>query len=92
MSGTLDLFAQYALMRLLAEAEGIQAITWMYLAHVDNGTVGRVRTDKPWARPVVKPRSKNKKQTNTTGTGWFDIALKTLGEKGRVRVYRVVAQ
>jgi hypothetical protein len=31
-------------------------------------------------------------QANARGTGWFDIALKTLGEKGRVRVYRVVPE
>ncbi|MGH7438780.1 MAG: hypothetical protein ACRENE_24090 [Polyangiaceae bacterium] len=31
-------------------------------------------------------------QSNPFGTGWFDLALKALGDPGRVRVYRLVAQ
>jgi hypothetical protein len=40
-----------------------------------------------------RPREKvGPKQKNCLSTGWFDISLKTLGEPGRVRVYRVVPE
>jgi hypothetical protein len=46
-----------------------------------------------WFFAEAKGRDQlGEKQTNVSGSGWFDIALKTLGERGRVRVYRVVAE
>jgi hypothetical protein len=138
-------------MHLLAAAEGVQSITWFYLAHVEKEVADRAMAAGVWARPVPKAGSKNAdligqrwvamqrsmgpafdklqeaivrggftgftgepdlfcyepgggrwffaeakgddrigdKQTNADDTGWFDISLKTLGEPGRVRVYRV---
>jgi hypothetical protein len=58
--GTLDLFAQYALMYLLAENEGVSSITWLYLAAVDNRFRARVLGDEAWTRPDPNPKSKNR--------------------------------
>jgi hypothetical protein len=150
--GTLDLFAQHALMHLLAVSENVESMTWMYLADVDRAARAACLAGEQWRRPAPNGRSANttrtaaawanirrhmgdadfdalqealvragftrfagepdlfcfdpktsrwffaeakgrdqlgEKQTNPSGTGWFDVSLETLGEKGRVRVYRV---
>ena len=46
--GTLDLFAQYALMYLLREAKGINSITWYKLANISKKSINRERTLKYW--------------------------------------------
>jgi hypothetical protein len=48
-------------------------------------------TSGVWFFAEAKRKDKlGKKQTNADGTGWFDVAEKTLGAKGRVRVIRVL--
>jgi hypothetical protein len=142
-------------MHLLFEAEGVQSITWFYLAHVEEAVLDRLNRGEPWTgtKPAANSRNAQSiaecwqtmrramgddefdllqeaivragftrftgepdlfcfdprggrwffaeakgrdelgpKQTNEAGTGWFDIAERTLGPKGRVRVYRVTPQ
>ena len=47
--GTLDLFAQYALMFLLRREQGIRSITWYKLASTPERSKNKVRTLKYWA-------------------------------------------
>ena len=47
--GTLDLFAQYALMFLLARDQRIQSITWYKLVSTPERSKNKVRTLKYWA-------------------------------------------
>jgi hypothetical protein len=46
--GTLDLFAQYALMFLLCRDQGIQSITWYKLASTPENSVNKERTLRYW--------------------------------------------
>ena len=47
--GTLDLFAQYALMFLLRREQGIRSITWYKLTSTPKRSKNKVRTLKYWA-------------------------------------------
>jgi len=58
--GTLDLFAQHALMYLLAKNEGISSITWLYLAAVDKPVRVRLQAGEAWTSPHPNPKSKNR--------------------------------
>jgi hypothetical protein len=40
---------------------------------------------------AVRGGSVGRWQTNPSHTGWFDVSLEALGEPGRVRIYRLVA-
>jgi hypothetical protein len=46
--GTLDLFAQYALMYLMRKQLGFISITWYKLANLNAKSVNRARTDAHW--------------------------------------------
>jgi hypothetical protein len=48
--GTLDLFAQYALMFLLRRDQGIQSITWYKLASTPENAVNKDRTLRYWEK------------------------------------------
>jgi hypothetical protein len=147
--GTLSGFARCALIVLLAQIEGVRAITDLHLADVDEqaGAQGpwmpradgryAERTRQHWTvmqthmgegaflalqRAIVqagfrvahsepdlfcyatsprrwffadalwRSRCLGPLQTNASGTGWFDVCRKTLGDAGRVRVHRLVPE
>ena len=46
--GTLDLFAQYALMYLLRKHNNIRSITWYKIANVSSRSINRERTLRYW--------------------------------------------
>jgi hypothetical protein len=63
-------FAQYALMELLRQRHGVQALTWLHLASVDRQTKHRLASGEPWVPASPNPCRNDPRRTHRRAEKW----------------------
>jgi hypothetical protein len=75
--GSLRYFSQYALMELLRQRHGIEALTWLHVASIDRTAKRRVAAGEPWA-PASPSPSRDPGRTARRQAAW-DTMRKEMG-------------
>jgi len=89
--GTLQYFAQYALMYLLHRDHGIRSLTWLHLAGVETETRRRLAAGQSWIRPAPSAgvnESRTQRQWDAMraqmGPTTFDVLQEAIVRRGFV--------